>query len=337
VASGSYSVYLYVWEDNNAQAYSITVEGKTVESNYNSGAAGHWDRLGPFAADVTDGTISIGTTGGDANISGIEIWKQGGTTAATPPTVSLSAPGTGTVGAALSLTASAASASGSIAKVEFFNGSTKLGEDLTAPYALSFAPTAAGTLALTARATDNAGAATTSNTASVTVSASTTTPTTTPTTTAPTFLRAVNLAGPAITLDGYSWDAYTGAANFQATGIVPFANQNVNLNPATTSPRSTMIRSSVFGSQAGLAISNLASGTYSVYLYVWEDNNAETFSITLEGRTVQSNYNSGAAGHWDRLGPFTAAVTDGTINVGTTGGTANLSGIEIWKVPTSTL
>ena len=333
VVNGSYSVYLYVWEDNYAQTYSITLEGRTVQSNYNSGAAGHWDRLGPFTAAVTDGTINIGTTGGDANLSGIEIWKQSGTAVATPPTVSLSAPGTGRVGTALALTASAASASGSVAKVEFFNGGTKLGEDLTAPYALSFAPTAAGTLALTARATDNAGAATTSNTANVTV----TTSTTTPNTNAPTFLRGINLGGPAITLDGYSWGSSTGAASFQATGVVSFSNQNVTLNPATSATRASMIRSSLYGSQVGLAISNVTSGTYSVYLYVWEDNNAETFNITLEGRTVQSNYNSGAAGHWDRLGPFTAAITDGTINVGTTGGTANLSGIEIWKVPSSTL
>ena len=92
-----------------------------------------------------------------------------------------------------------------------------------------------------------------------------------------------------------------------------------------------MIRSSMYGNNPSLAISGITSGTYSVYLYVWEDNNAETFNINLEGRTVQANYNSGAAGHWDRLGPFTANITDGTINVGTSGGTANLSGIEIWK------
>ena len=94
-----------------------------------------------------------------------------------------------------------------------------------------------------------------------------------------------------------------------------------------------MIRSSlyVYGTNPSVAISGIASGTYSVYLYVWEDNNPETFSVTLEGQTVKSNYSSGSAGHWDRLGPFTAAITDGTINVTTVGGHANLSGIEIWK------
>ena len=341
IASGTYSVYLYVWEDNAAATFSISLEGRTVQTNHNSGTAGHWDRLGPFTTAITDGTINIGATGGDANFSGIEIWKQNTTTpVATPPTVTLSSPTTGTVGTALSLTASAASAGGTIAKVEFFNGATKLGEDLTAPYALSYVPTAAATLTLTARATDNAGAATSTAATSVTVSAATTTPpTTTPGTTPAnsTFVRAINLGGTATTIDGRSWDAASSAANFQTTGTSTFANQNVTLSPATDAARASMIRSSMWGSNPGLAVSGIASGTYSVYLYVWEDNAAATFSISLEGRTVQTNHNSGTAGHWDRLGPFTTAITDGTINVGSTGGDANFSGIEIWKQPTSAL
>ncbi|WP_242510163.1 Ig-like domain-containing protein, partial [Hymenobacter persicinus] len=74
------------------------------------------------------------------------------TPANSAPTVTLTAPSTGTVGTALSLTATAADADGTVTKVEFFNGTTKLGEDTSAPYALSFTPTAAGTLSLTARA-----------------------------------------------------------------------------------------------------------------------------------------------------------------------------------------
>jgi hypothetical protein len=71
---------------------------------------------------------------------------------------------------------------------------------------------------------------------------------------------------------------------------------------------------------------------YQVYLYVWEDNKAETYSITLEGRVVQPNYNSGSAGTWQKVGPYTATITDGTISLATTGGAANFSGIEVWRV-----
>jgi hypothetical protein len=329
VTNGTYSVYVYVWEDNNAETYSLTLEGQTVQANYNSGAAGHWDRLGPFTANIIDGNINVGATGNGANLSGIEIWKQNTTApVVTPPTVSLSAPGTGVVGTALALSASAASSGSTVAKVEFYNGSTKLGEDLTAPYTLSYVPTAAGTLSLTARATDAAGNATTSAAANVTVTAAPT---------APVFLRAINLGGGAITLDGHAWAAGSSAPNFRATGVTTFANQSVTLTPATDATRASMIRSSMYGNNPSLSISGIANGTYSVYLYVWEDNGAETFNITLEGRTVQSSYNSGATGHWDRLGPFTTTITDGAIDLGTTGGTANLSGIEIWQRPSASL
>ena len=54
-------------------------------------------------------------------------------------------------------------------RVEFFNGTTKLGEDTSAPYTLQWNVGAAGTYTLTARATDNAGATKTSSAATVTV------------------------------------------------------------------------------------------------------------------------------------------------------------------------
>ncbi|MDO7852495.1 Ig-like domain-containing protein [Hymenobacter convexus] len=332
VASGTYSVYLYIWEDNSPETLNIQLEGQTVRTGYSTGSAGHWERVGPFTANVTDGTINVGTTGGNANLSGLEIWKQNSTTAPanTPPTVSLSAPSTGTVGTALTLTATAADANGTVSKVEFFSGATKLGEDLTAPYTYSYTPTAAGTLSLTARATDNAGAATTSTAANVTVSAPVAT---NPLATGPanaTFFRAFNLGGAAATIDGRSWEASSGAANF-STNASAWSSASSTLNPSTDAARAGMIRSALFGTGPTLAVSGVASGTYSVYLYIWEDNSPETLNIQLEGQTVRTGYSTGSAGHWERVGPFTANVTDGTINVGTTGGNANLSGLEIWK------
>jgi len=59
-----------------------------------------------------------------------------------------------------------ASDDGSVAKVEFFAGTTKLREDTTAPYSFSWGP---GPYSLTARATDNTGQTTTSTAVSVTV------------------------------------------------------------------------------------------------------------------------------------------------------------------------
>ncbi|UOQ50802.1 Ig-like domain-containing protein [Hymenobacter cellulosivorans] len=331
VPNGAYQVYFYVWEDNNAETFNLLVEGQTVRSGYNSGSTGKWEKVGPFTANVTDGTLNMSTSGGTANLSGVEIWA-GSATAPTnaAPTVSLTSPATSSVpvGTVLNLTATAADADGSVAKVEFFNGATKLGEDTSAPYQLSYTAATVGTLTLSARATDNAGAAASSASATVTVTTATTP-------TAASFYRAININGPAITLDGNAWQASNGASGVQIIGT-PFANQGVTLNPATDATRASMIRSSVYGNTTGVNISSVPNGTYQVYLYVWEDNNAETFNILVEGQTVRSGYNSGSAGKWEKVGPFTTNVTDGTLNVSTSGGHANLSGVEVWKAATGT-
>ncbi|MDH4391918.1 MAG: PA14 domain-containing protein, partial [Aquabacterium sp.] len=89
------------------------------------------------------------------------------------PTVSLTAPAGGTsvtTGTAVTLAATAADADGTVARVEFYAGSTLLGSDITAPYSLGWTPTTAGAVALTARAFDNAGAVTSSAAVAVTVS-----------------------------------------------------------------------------------------------------------------------------------------------------------------------
>ncbi|OMP76348.1 hypothetical protein BW716_25480 [[Flexibacter] sp. ATCC 35208] len=94
------------------------------------------------------------------------------------PTVSLTAPASGasyTAPASVSITASAADADGSIAKVEFYNGATLLGTSTASPYSYSWTSVAAGTYSLTAKATDNGGASTTSSAVSITVSGSTST------------------------------------------------------------------------------------------------------------------------------------------------------------------
>jgi gliding motility-associated-like protein len=90
----------------------------------------------------------------------------------TPPTVSITSPSNNAqfaVGAAITITATAADANGSVTKVEFFNGTTKLGEDLTSPYTFAWNGAPAGTYDLTAKATDNGTLVTTSTVIKVTV------------------------------------------------------------------------------------------------------------------------------------------------------------------------
>ncbi|OON65692.1 hypothetical protein [Hymenobacter sp. CRA2] len=251
VANGSYSVYLYFFEDNSVETFNIGVEGQTVRSGYNSGAAGHWDRLGPFTANVADGNLSITTSGGAANLSGIEIWKNNTTTPTPAP----------------------------------------------AP-----APTP--------------------------------TPTPTPTnpSTSRTLFRAVNINGSAQTIDGITYEDGTTFRNISTNGG-KFANQNVALTPATDAARAQMIRSSVWGSNLNVTVSSVPSGTYEVAYYIWEDNSPETYSATVNGQTLLTSYNSGAAGTWRKTAPVRVTVTNGQITLQSSGnGHMNVSGLEIFRV-----
>src|SRR4051794_17270865 len=97
-----------------------------------------------------------------------------------PPTVTLTQPATGaafTAPATVNFAATASDTDGTIAKVEFFNGAAKVGEDTTAPYAFAWSGVVAGTYTVTARAIDDLGFTGTSATATITVSATNTPPT----------------------------------------------------------------------------------------------------------------------------------------------------------------
>lgn len=92
------------------------------------------------------------------------------------PTCSITSPSDGAtyiVGQAVMITASATDPDGTIARVEFFVNGQKVDEDTTAPYNTAWTPTMPGTYTLSARATDNSGAATDAAAITVTVNAAT--------------------------------------------------------------------------------------------------------------------------------------------------------------------
>lgn len=81
------------------------------------------------------------------------------------PTVSLTSPAPGaaiSTTQSVKITATAADTEGAVARVEFYDGATKLGEDTTAPFEFTWTSPPAGTHTLSARAFDAAGASTTS-------------------------------------------------------------------------------------------------------------------------------------------------------------------------------
>ena len=76
-----------------------------------------------------------------------------------PPTIAITSPAVDSVLASPAVLTIAANATdnGSVAKVEFFRGATKLGEDSAAPFTFDYVNPASGTFTLTAVATDDDG------------------------------------------------------------------------------------------------------------------------------------------------------------------------------------
>jgi hypothetical protein len=89
-----------------------------------------------------------------------------------PPTVLITKPAPAAAlepGVPVEISANAADTDGSVTKVEFFAGATKIGETLSAPFRLMWSPTSSGPVSITAVATDDRGARVTSEAVNVTV------------------------------------------------------------------------------------------------------------------------------------------------------------------------
>jgi len=132
------SPYSFAWTSVPAGSYSLTAKAT--------------DNLG---AATTSSAIAI--TVANANVA---------------PTVAITSPannGSFTTGSTITINSNATDSDGTVAKVEFFQGSTKLGEDLTSPYSFAWTSVPAGNYSLTTKATDNLGASTTSSAIAITV------------------------------------------------------------------------------------------------------------------------------------------------------------------------
>jgi len=143
------------------------------------------------------------------------------------------------------------------------------------------------------------------------------------------FHRGINLNGSPVEIDGNQWDG-DDAANFVCRDR-PINSPGVRLRPPTNEARAKMIHSFRWNRRANIMLRSVPRGEYAVYAYVWEDNNPETFSVSLKGRQVARDYYSGHEGEWRRLGPWMVTVSDGTIEITSSGGAANFSGIEVWR------
>jgi hypothetical protein len=182
------------------------------------------------------------------------------------PSVSLTAPANGTPFTApgnIQLTATASDIDGTISKVEFYAGTSRIGTATSAPYQVTWSPVPSGNYQLFAVATDNSGAMTTSTGASITVNDANTAPAVTLTTpvNATTFPSGTNisLAATAYDLDGvinkvefFAGTTLIGTATVPVNGLYTAVWNNVTAGAYAITAKAT-------DNAAGVTTSNIAN------------------------------------------------------------------------------
>jgi len=210
------------------------------------------DSTSPYAASwspTTAGTYALTAVARDADgnsttSAAVSVTVQ--TSTNRPPTVSLSTNGTSFIApASITLTATASDPEGRLARVDFFNGSTRLASDTSSPYSFSWSNVAAGTYSLTAVAYDTAGASATSAAVAVRVSSSTTT-------TPPRYVVFTASADHATNVTKYVFKVYPSGAN-PATAT-PVATSDLGKPTPASNGDITVDRATFFN--------NLATGSY---------------------------------------------------------------------------
>ncbi|RAJ06529.1 chitinase [Chitinophaga skermanii] len=129
------------------------------------------DTTAPYSytwSSVAAGTYSLTAVATD-DLNGSKTSTAVNITVTNPnnalPTVSITSPANNTsytAPASITINATAADSDGTIKQVQFYNGTTLLNTDTTAPYSYTWANVANGTYTLTAKATDNDNGSTTS-------------------------------------------------------------------------------------------------------------------------------------------------------------------------------
>ena len=185
---GNGTIRAYLGSNNNWTETTLTDANKpamvseisSLTGTLTVGAEYTWNLSTAITADGTYTIILVMDTGGnDAWFSSdegstqpeLEISYSAPNEA---PNVSITSPANGSAFAAgnnITISATAADSDGSVTKVEFYQGSTKLGEDTSSPYSYTWNSVAAGSYSITAKATDNGGLSTTSTAVSIVVSA----------------------------------------------------------------------------------------------------------------------------------------------------------------------
>ena len=160
-ADGEYEATLWI-AGGSPDGLALRLGGQSVAIGRPTAGGASWSRLGPFRVSAKNRAIEIALGGlRGQHLAGIALAAIGPGDGALPPLVSLAGVDDGShayVGRGIMLHADLSSAAG-IARVEFWNGETRIGEATAAPWSAPWTPPAAGRVVLGARAITAAGGA----------------------------------------------------------------------------------------------------------------------------------------------------------------------------------
>ncbi len=141
-------------------------------------------------------------------------------------------------------------------------------------------------------------------------------------------LRAVDLNGPAVTIDGQGWES---AASATVTTEGSAFAQSAAIYPSVSGGLSTMLHSGyTLGDGQGVHVP-LENGDYLLYAYGFSANSYGLSTLNVEDEAVDAFYMSWLYGvqSWGKLGPYPVTVADGVLDLVSAGGDLALSGVEI--------
>ncbi len=179
-----------------------------------------------------------------------------------PPSVSISSPASGstfTTSASIAIQASASDSDGSVARVDFYRGSTLIGSDVTSPYSSTWTSPSVGSHVITAKATDDDGA-TTSAAVNVTVNTAPNQP--------PTVSILSPVSGTVFTAPASITISATAADSGGTISKVDFYAGSQFIGTDTTSPYSA-------------SWTNVGAGSYALSAVAWDNGGATGTSIAV--------------------------------------------------------
>jgi O-glycosyl hydrolase len=294
------NVFVSAYKKDNDVVFVVVnknTSSKTITINIPNSQVTTWEQYTTSASkNIAKGNNINATTSFQITLDASSVTTFVGKGSSGAPSVTLTSPVVGenfTTSDTITLRATATVASGSISKVEFFNGTTKLGEDASAPYSYSWTNVAAGTYSITAKVTDSNGKTASSSPISIKVNV----PQGPYNGTWHTIPGKIELEHFDVGGNGFAYmDSSPGS---EVSPTVNFrADEDVDIENCTDVGGGYNIGYTLAGEWLEYSVDVKTPGTYDLDLRVAANGDNRTLSLSMDGVTIANNIAIPNTGGW---------------------------------------